>query len=245
MFKKPGLPEVGELVLCTVKRITPHSAFVELDEYGIEGMLHINEISLKGVKNIKDHLHIGKKIVCLVINVDKGFVDVSLKRVSSGETKRKLNEIRAEKRFYKLLEHVCGEKADDIALEFHNKYGSLANAFNKLKEEGLKIFDGISIPKEFQEDLMKEFKELIEQLKVKIKRLVKVKTYESDGIERIKKVLSSVKDYPCDFTYLGSGKFQINIEAMNYKKAEEYFNKIKEILLNKGKELNVEVKFGE
>jgi len=88
-FKKKGLPELGELVMCTVRQLSPHSAFVELDEYDhVEGMLHISEIALRGVKNIKDHLSVNKKIVCKVLRAKPGEVDVSLKRVNSGARKQ-------------------------------------------------------------------------------------------------------------------------------------------------------------
>ena len=45
-FKREGRPEKGELVICTVKRILPHAAFVYLDEYrNLEAMLHVSEVS--------------------------------------------------------------------------------------------------------------------------------------------------------------------------------------------------------
>ena len=33
-YKKKDFPENDEIVMCTVKRILPHSVFVDLDEYG-------------------------------------------------------------------------------------------------------------------------------------------------------------------------------------------------------------------
>ena len=107
-FKKEGKPEPKELVVCTVKKILPHAAFVYLDEYNnLEAMLHVSEISSKWIKNIKDHISEGKRIVCKVMDIKhRDHIDVSLKRVRSSETKRKLNELKSEQRTEKLIEAI-------------------------------------------------------------------------------------------------------------------------------------------
>ncbi|MGA2199269.1 MAG: S1 RNA-binding domain-containing protein, partial [Nitrososphaerales archaeon] len=47
------LPDRGEIVLCTVREITPHGIYVDLDEYNnMNGFLHISEISTGWVRNI-------------------------------------------------------------------------------------------------------------------------------------------------------------------------------------------------
>jgi len=56
MSKKVEWPEAGELVVATVERIADYGAYVMLDEYGREGLLHISEISSTWVKNIRDFI---------------------------------------------------------------------------------------------------------------------------------------------------------------------------------------------
>ncbi|RJS86435.1 S1 RNA-binding domain-containing protein, partial [Candidatus Bathyarchaeota archaeon] len=49
---RPEWPEVGELVVATVRRIESYGAYVTLDEYDDkEGLLHISEISPSWVRN--------------------------------------------------------------------------------------------------------------------------------------------------------------------------------------------------
>ncbi|MDK2914747.1 MAG: translation initiation factor 2 subunit 1 [Thermococcaceae archaeon] len=91
--KAKEYPEEGEFVVATVKNIHPYGAFLKLDEYpGKEGFMHISEVAPTWVKNIRDYLKEGQKIVAKVIRVDpsKGHIDLSLKRVNQQQRKAKL-----------------------------------------------------------------------------------------------------------------------------------------------------------
>ena len=91
-YKKPGKPEIGELVVCTVRKILPHSVFVSIDEYqNLEGMNHISEISPGRIRNLRDYVIEGKTIVCKVLNINQqGNIDLSLRRVGTGIMLNKL-----------------------------------------------------------------------------------------------------------------------------------------------------------
>ena len=54
IYKKTGLPEDSEIVMCTVTKIQYSSVFVKIDEYGISGMIHISEIAAGRIRNIRD-----------------------------------------------------------------------------------------------------------------------------------------------------------------------------------------------
>jgi len=254
MFKLKGLPKKDELVICAVKRLDPHSAFVELDEFdNVNGMIHISEVALRGVKKIKNHLSVGKKVVCKVLNTKGGLVEVSLKRVNSGARKQKLNEVRIKNRFYKLVQHACIEakvpkKTDVIVQSFIDKYGGIVNAYEALKIKGLAFLEGVSIPSKVDSLLKDSFQSLLKQLIVRIKREVSFDSKMGDGVLRIKKLIVGVKvpnKVSLDFSYKGSGKFAITIEAMNYKVAEEFFDKLSTDLVNRGQVVGVLVSFSD
>ena len=81
----PSYPDVGDLAIATVKRVVDYGAYVRLDEYeGIEGLVHISEISTTWVKNIREHVREGQKLVLKVLRVDRerAQVDLSLRRVT-------------------------------------------------------------------------------------------------------------------------------------------------------------------
>ena len=85
---RPEWPERRELVLATVKNVENYGAYVTLEEYGDKrGFLHRNEISTSWVRNIRNHVREGQKLVLKVLRVDpnKGHIDLSKKRVSKRE----------------------------------------------------------------------------------------------------------------------------------------------------------------
>ncbi len=100
LYKREGMPEEDELVLCTVTAVHGHSVFAKLDEYGKTGMIHISEVSPGRIRNIRDYVVEGKKIVCKVLRIDKvkGHIDLSLRRVNAGQKKNKTNEIKQEQK---------------------------------------------------------------------------------------------------------------------------------------------------
>lgn len=93
MVKRKGFPSEGEVVLITVKNITPYSALCSLNEYpGKEGMIHVSEVSGKWVRDIKKFVKQNKQYAAKVIRVDeiKGHINLSFKRLSK-KSKRKEN----------------------------------------------------------------------------------------------------------------------------------------------------------
>ena len=68
--------EEGQLVKGVVKNITDYGAFVDLG--GLDGLLHITDISWSRVTNPSEHLNLGDEIEVKVLNFDKEKLRVSL-----------------------------------------------------------------------------------------------------------------------------------------------------------------------
>ena len=92
LYHKDGFPEENEAVMCTVTSVQYNSVFCTLDEYGKSGMIHISEVAPGRIRNIRDYVIEGKKVVCKVLRTDleRGHIDLSLRRVSEGQ-RRNLN----------------------------------------------------------------------------------------------------------------------------------------------------------
>jgi len=91
------LPEIGEIVLATVSKVSDHGAYVILDEYNnVQGFLHVSEIAPGWVRNIGRYVKEGEKKVLVVKKVrsDRNEIDLSLKQISKDQKKKKLLEVK-------------------------------------------------------------------------------------------------------------------------------------------------------
>lgn len=72
--------EVGDVVQGVVTGVIDFGAFVNVD--GIEGLIHISEISWERVENPKDYVKSGEQIKAKIIAIDKDRLSLSLKQMS-------------------------------------------------------------------------------------------------------------------------------------------------------------------
>ena len=251
-YKKQGMPEEGELVLCTVKSVLHNSVFVSLDEYNSnEGLIHISEIAAGRIRNIRDYVRESKKIVCKVLRVDKikGHIDLSLRRVSLQSKKNKETEYMLEERAEKILETVAKklnktikeayEIAGNLILE---NYGSLHQFYLKVVEDN-SIIKPLNFEKKFEKELLEIIKEKIKPQVVSITKKINLLSLEFDGIKRIKQILLDAlklaKEKSIDLTiqYVSAPIYRIKIIAKNYKKAEEDYKLISNLITVDAKKL--------
>lgn len=239
-FRKKGMPEIDEAVQCTVKRIMPHCVFVTLDEYeNIEAMLHISEVSTKWVKNIREFVSENKVVVCKVLKTDRNEIDVSLKRVSAGERKRKLDDIKNELRMEKLIEFVgkkLGEEPKQALAATGKKiietYSTLHDFYDAVKEEGVQVVDTLGLPQKWQDSLKEQISEQLKAQRVELKKIVVINSFLPEGVEIIKKLfkkmkeIGAVKDTEISVKYVSAPKYAIALRGENYKLLEGIMKKI-------------------
>jgi len=72
--------KVGDIVEGVVTGVIDFGAFVNID--GIEGLIHISEISWERVDNPKNYLKVGDNIKAKIIAIDKDRLSLSLKQMS-------------------------------------------------------------------------------------------------------------------------------------------------------------------
>ena len=243
LFKKQGFPEEGDLVLCTVTSVQFHSVFVDIDDYGKGGMIHISEVSPGRIRNIRDFVKEGKKIVCKVlkINEEKGYIDLSLRRVNESEKRRKIDETKKEQNAEKIVEIAAGKvgiKTEQLYREISEKiaknYGSLHEFFEDVCEDE-KLLDSLKIDSEYSKILGDTVKQRIKPSEVEIKGKLKITTYAPNGIDIIKESLKKAEEAgrgKIAINYLGSGLYRFMIKAPDYKEAEKLMKNATESAIN-------------
>src|SRR5512142_97816 len=124
--RKPEWPEVGDLVIATIETVTDYGAYAKLDEFDKRGLLHVSEISSSLIRNIRDFVREGQKIVLKVLRVDleKGHIDLSLRRVTKRERIEKVLSWKKERKADALIRGVS-EKLGLTSEEVYQQAGSL------------------------------------------------------------------------------------------------------------------------
>ncbi|VVB75451.1 Translation initiation factor 2 subunit alpha [Candidatus Tiddalikarchaeum anstoanum] len=246
-YKLSGLPAKGDIVLCKIKKILPHSAFAQLIEYdNLEGMIHISEVSSKWTRDISDVLSVDKQVVCRIENVDeqKGFIDLSIKRVSAGDAKKKKDASQNENRIEKVIEHACHLskiKLEDFykkdGFNIVEKYGSLQGFFEAFTED-TKIIDELSLPKTFKEHLIEAFNALLQKNRVNVNKRVKFMAIGPLGVDNIKTFIielikkSKEDDNSFQIKYIDAPEYLVSINSKDYKELDSYFNRVLSLMKN-------------
>ncbi len=239
-YKRKGIPEEDEIVLCKITRIFPNSVFAELLEYGSSGLIHISEVSPGRIRNIRDYVSVGRQVVCKVLRVDKekGHIDLSLRRVNSHQRREKLEEIKQELKSESLVKNISkklGKKPDEIykklTKEIFERYSHLHLCFKDVAAGEVKLEDlGVdkNLAKEFTEVILEKFK----PQKIKVQGEITIKTYEENGVQKIRDTLQKLSKVSptVDLFYLGAGRYKLIIEDFDYKPAEKNLKKILTIL---------------
>ena len=232
LYKKEGMPEEDELVICTVTNVQHHSVFAKLDEYGKTGMIHISEVSPGRIRNIRDYVQEGKKVVCKILRIDrvKGHIDLSLRRVNEGQRRKKNEEIKQEQRAEKIIESIAkrqkrdlNEVYEEISSKVFEKYEYIFQCFNDIVEKGFDLTK-LGIADALAKELTKLVKEKIKPIEVQIKGIMKLSSLDPNGIEIIRKTLQraeTISKGNAKITYAGAGSYNVVVNAPDYKTAEK------------------------
>jgi translation initiation factor 2 subunit 1 len=241
LYKHEGYPQENEIVLCKVTKIYPNSVFVDLLEYTRKsGIVHISEVSPGRIRNLRDYVSVGRQIVCKILRLDreKGHIDLSLRRVNSNQRREKLDEIKQELKAEQLLKNIAKkvkkpleEIYSDVTKVVFEEYSHLYLCFKEIVAGTVdlaKIGVEKSLAKEISEAVIEKFK----PKKIVIEGEIKLQTYSSSGVEKVKEVLLAIEKVSktLSLMYLGAGRYKLYIEDFEYKPAERTLLKVQELL---------------
>lgn len=230
-YKKEGMPEEDELVLCTVTNVHHHSVFARMDEYDKTGMIHISEVSPGRIRNIRDYVVEGKKMVCKVLRIDrqKGHIDLSLRRVNEGQRRKKNEEIKQEQRAESIIEAYAKQNKldpkeiyDKVSAAVFEKYEYIHECFNDIIE-GKTSLEKLKVDPKIAKELEEQVKEKIKPPKVEISGELSLISYGPEGVEDVKAALAKIEKAKGDISvaYTGGGRYKVQVIAGNYKEAEK------------------------
>jgi len=245
-FRKPEWPDVGDLVIATVVKTTDYGAYVELDEYGKEGLLHISEVSSSWVRNIRDFVREGQKVVLKVlrVNAEKRHVDLSLRRVTKREKREKILFWKKDRKAESLLRNASEklnipleEVYEKAGIPIEKEFGGIYEGLEKTAKEGADVLLKLGVPEDIAVILEEIAKEKIRIPLVKIKGILELQCTKPNGASLIKEALLSaqkiqdLQETKVRIYVVAPPRYRIVVSAEEYTKAESVLKKATETAL--------------
>lgn len=227
-------PEESDLVVVTVREVKNFGAFVTLNEYNDkEGFIHITEVASGWVKYIRDYLKESQVQVCKVLRVNpsKGHIDLSFKQVNEHQHRMKIQEWKNEQKAEKLFEILANklkmepEQAyKDFGYDLIDIFGTLYGAFEECTINPLSLkehdFEG-----PWTEPFIQLANDNISPPYISIDGFLEISCPTSEGIIPIKDALLEAgkvnDDVEIEIQYVSAPKYRLQVQAMDYKVAEE------------------------
>ncbi len=233
--RRSKLPDVGDLVLATVHRITSHGAYGKMDEFNEqECFIHISEIASTWVRNIRSFVRENQKIVVKILRVDadRKQVDTSLRRVTKEQTRMKIQEWKRAQRGLNLLALAAErmKKTPEEAYEIAGKpmeenFSDMLEALEETKEKGAKVLTNIGIPKKWAEILYELAKAHVIIRDISVETTIELTCRGPEGVEGIRKALLAAQEIvepSGGIVFLeGAPRYRIQVSGKDYKQAEK------------------------
>ncbi|MFN3804609.1 MAG: translation initiation factor IF-2 subunit alpha [Pyrobaculum sp.] len=243
---KKEFPEVGELVIGTVKKIAEHGVYVHLDEYDIEAFAPAQEVLQSWFHSVRDYVKEGNKTVFKVISVNPKMkvVEISLKRVRVDEKEKKLLLYRHRLRTLKLLEIALKKLGrppqDAYAIMWHleEHFGDPFKVFEEVVKTGPQVLEGLELDPALREQVIEIARQQIEVPTTKISGVIKAVSVEGDGVEKIRNALAELartigEKYPqvsVKIYVIGPPRYRVDLAGQMPKQVEAAFTEVGNIL---------------
>ena len=182
-----------------LEKIAEMGAYVKLLEFdNIDGMILLSELSRRRIRSIQKLIRIGRNEVVVVLRVDKekGYIDLSKRRVSVEDIVRCEERYNKSKSVHSIMRHVAEKTQtpilqlyEDIGWPLNRKFGHANDAF-KLSITNPDVWNDVKFP---NEAVKSEFQSYISKKltphPTKIRADVEVTCFKYDGIDAVKDAL--------------------------------------------------------
>lgn len=216
-----------DVVLCKVKKIEGTTVFLEIEDYEAEGSMVLSEVAAGRIRNLRQYVSPNRLVVCKVLKISEGHIELSLRRVTAKEREAVLEGYKKEKALNSVLK-VVGEDSEKIIGEI--KEENTIPDFLAEVEENPKVLE-----KFLSKEKAKKVFEIIsekEEKEKKVEKRINLRSFSEQGVKDIKEIL----DVEAEIHYLGSGKFSVSAKGRDFKEANAKLNYALEEMEKRAKE---------
>lgn len=239
------VPELGEIVIGRITSVKDYGAYVAVEEYPeYEGFVHVSEISLKWVRNIRDILKEGQRNVFKIIRVNPETlqVDLSIKKVSQREKVEKLLEVKKRSkvaRVMELLEKEAGKDAVQIIYATESNPLKLYDIFERIAG-GVEVSEVLTgLTSQVAEVLQRLVAQEIKRREFEVKADIVLRCEDARGVEAIREAALAAEAAAgagevVEVKTKGSPTYMLAVKASTRERASELYetalNKLSEVM---------------
>ncbi|XP_074640887.1 eukaryotic translation initiation factor 2 subunit 1-like [Tubulanus polymorphus] len=244
-FYEHRFPEIEDVVMVKVRSIAEMGAYVHLLEYNnIEGMILLSELSRRRIRSINKLIKIGRNECVVVIRVDKdkGYIDLSKRRVSAEEVEKCEEKYARAKAVNSILRHVgellnytTNEELEELykktAWCFDRKYGKPGASFDAFKNSvaNPEALDECDIDAETKRILLQNIKRRLTPQAVKLRSDINVSCYGYEGIDAVKLALRkglsfSTEDIPIKINLIAPPLYVMTTQTIERQEGLDKLN---------------------
>ncbi|KAL3321018.1 Eukaryotic translation initiation factor 2 subunit 1 [Cichlidogyrus casuarinus] len=251
-FYENEFPEIGDIVVVTVRAVENMGSYVELLEYkNLCGMILHSELSRRRIRSINKLIRIGRNETVLVIRVDqeKKYIDLSKRRVSPDEVQRCQDKFSKAKTVNQILRHVAEKlqyKTDEQLEELFHKTAWHFDRKAKVKGLGAyeafkkavsdpTVFDECDLDPETLKHLLTDVRHRLMPQAIKLRADFDLSCFSYEGIDAIKVALKeglklSTDEFPIKINLIAPPSYVITTQTMESKAGLEHMSKVIEVI---------------
>jgi translation initiation factor 2 alpha subunit (eIF-2alpha) len=224
--------EEGQIVQCTVTKIVGTIVFAKIEEYNSEGTITFAEIFPGKIRNIRDFVFPGKKIVCKVLRINPHVIDLSLRRVKVNERNEFNESFKKEKSYLAMFRTLLGEEQSiKISRKIKEEEKSLVEFLERAKED-IKLLEKY-LTKEQADKIISILKEK-KAKETMISKKFSLSSKSSNGIVSVRNIIKEagkeVSQDLLEVSYIAAGKYLIRIKTKDPRRADQQLRKMLEQL---------------
>ncbi|PRP76446.1 eukaryotic translation initiation factor 2 subunit alpha [Planoprotostelium fungivorum] len=192
-------PEVDQLVMTEVVSVEDMGAHVLLKEYNnAEGMIMLSELSRQRIRSINKIIRVGRKEAAVVLRVDKekGYIDLSKRRISEEETARCVRKYNKSVEVQSILRRVAEQLVIDleelyvkVGWPLNLKFGHAYDAFRLAILDEETVFKETMASSEMREAVMTIVRHRLTPTQTKVRADIEITCFRYEGIDAIKEAL--------------------------------------------------------
>ncbi|EPZ32822.1 Translation initiation factor 2, alpha subunit, middle domain-containing protein [Rozella allomycis CSF55] len=185
--------------MVNVRQIADMGAYVQLLEYNnIEGMILHSELSRRRIRSIQKLIRVGKNEAVVVLRVDKekGYIDLSKRRVSPEDIKKceeRYGKSKVVNSIVRMISEKRGIPMEDLNAKFiwplYKQFGHAYDAFKAALNDAEGVFKNVDITEDLKNELMTIIQRRLAPQKVKFRADFEVQCAGFEGINAVKEAL--------------------------------------------------------